>query len=304
MTTQDWLGEFLTEGYVVLQGHSSLALEALDLAESFYRLPTADHVACHVTKARGGVRGFAFGESDFEAASREDAVGLLASDTAWAPGQSSRGYSSFDFGPSGGAKGPLGRFLFAENLFPSQEFAERARVAYESFAELGRMIALAVAESVGRPLEDEDLSYSTMRLLHYSSGATGWSKAHSDYEFFALIAASATGLEVQAADGRWVSLVLEPGELALLAGDCMESFSGGRVKAVTHRVALGLERYSVPFFQGLPLSYPLHEVGMTFGEHIAGRLIRSFPHLREAHEAGELLPDLTVPAKNPFHRPT
>lgn len=293
---------FLSQGYVVLDGHHSLARDAIAVAQSFFDLNLETRMTCHVSRSKMTPRGFAMGESEYTEAVRSLPELATATDIEWAPGQSARGYSSFDVGRADTeASDPLDSFLFADNLYPTSDVRTAVEAIYREFELVAQAVLRFLGETFGMRLEEASTSYSSMRLLHYSAGAEGWSKAHTDFELFALIAASADGLEVEDSTGTWRSIAAGPEQLVLLAGDCMSELSAGAIRPVRHRVALGLERYSVPYFQGLSVDTFIAEVGMRFGEHVAGRLVRSFPHLRMAHENGELLPTLNVLERNPFH---
>lgn len=60
-----------------------------------------------------------------------------------------------------------------------------------------------------------------------------------------------TGSKEDAGDGEWVPVDPVPGALTINAGDMLQVWSNGRVKAAEHRVrasASGSERYSIAFF--------------------------------------------------------
>lgn len=291
------LSDFCTTGWAVISDDSGLATRAIEVASHFYSLGVSARLDCHISRTETGARGFTMGEAEI---SQRQEIATIQ-DIAWAPGQSARGYSSFDVGrfvPD--AIDPLSQFLYAPNLYPTTECEQEVTALHHEFEALAQRVSEAISRQTSVALPPSENAYSAMRLLYYPAGARGWSKAHTDFELFAIIASSANGLEIEDSDG-WLPLETGDDSLVLLAGDCLSSLSGGLIPAVNHRVALGLERYSIPYFQGLTLDRVLPEVGMTFGEHVAGRLVQSFPHLRLAHEAGTLLPDLSIPQKNPFH---
>lgn len=295
----------LIENGVAVVPNPRLWAESIKIAEEFYQLTIEERIACH-TSLSLAARGYSLSESEFERL-RNDGIDLsFARDVDWVGAQRRRGYSSFDIGRTSPTSptSDLVKFLFAPNVMPaSSSLVGAISSLYEDFADFSSGLSDVLLKRLehGDPPVDWNASYTSLRLLEYPEGASGWSKSHTDYEFLAVIAADSAGLQVRSSSGDWVAVDADHGELVILAGDCLQSLSAGRVRAAEHRVELGFKRLSVPFFQGLPLNFPLHALGMTFGEHVAGRLVRSFPHLRIAHDAGILLPQLDVPETNPFH---
>jgi isopenicillin N synthase-like dioxygenase len=79
--------------------------------------------------------------------------------------------------------------------------------------------------------------------------------AHEDINLITLLpAASAPGLEARDLQGKWHSIQVSPGELAINAGDMLQEASGGYFVSTTHRVVnptgpeAKLPRYSMPLF--------------------------------------------------------
>jgi len=96
---------------------------------------------------------------------------------------------------------------------------------------------------------------SQLRLMCYRENALPPSElnqgigAHSDYECFTLLHIGGPGLQLLSADDHWVDAPPMPGAFVLNTGDCMEAWTGGRLKSTQHRVVnLGKERFSLPFF--------------------------------------------------------
>lgn len=93
----------------------------------------------------------------------------------------------------------------------------------------------------------------------------GAHKDSSGWLTFLLQVGNENGLEVLAADDKtWIPAPPIPGTFVVNFGNAFEAATCGAVKATTHRVfAPGPEsnvRYSVPFFQGLPLDMTVSEV--------------------------------------------
>ena len=93
----------------------------------------------------------------------------------------------------------------------------------------------------------------------------GAHKDSSGWLTFLLQVGNEPGLEVLAADNQtWIPATPVDGTFVVNFGNAFEAATSGAVKATTHRViAPGPDsptRYSVPFFQGLPLDMTVSEV--------------------------------------------
>jgi isopenicillin N synthase-like dioxygenase len=81
------------------------------------------------------------------------------------------------------------------------------------------------------------------RILHYpplggdeEAGAVR-AAAHEDINLITLlVAATAPGLQVQDADGRWLDVPADPGSVVVNSGDMLAMASGGHYRSTTHRV--------------------------------------------------------------------
>ena len=99
------------------------------------------------------------------------------------------------------------------------------------------------------------------RILHYpplagdeEAGAVR-AAAHEDINLITLlVAATAPGLQVQDAGGRWLDVPADPGSVVVNSGDMLAMASGGHYRSTTHRVVnpAGEEsrrsRLSMPLF--------------------------------------------------------
>lgn len=70
------------------------------------------------------------------------------------------------------------------------------------------------------------------------------------------------GLEVLGRDGTWLPANPIPGSFVINFGNAFESATEGAVRATVHRVKAPTERerYSIPFFMGLPLDLKVSEI--------------------------------------------
>ena len=107
--------------------------------------------------------------------------------------------------------------------------------------EAGDMLAASLAETP-----------SMLRLLRYPAGAAGSLSAHTDFEVFTAIHQRAPGLEVRV-DGKWRRARAFPDDACavVLAGDALEFWTNGNVRAARHRVrpaAAAAPRHSIVLF--------------------------------------------------------
>ena len=93
------------------------------------------------------------------------------------------------------------------------------------------------------------------------------------------------GLEVLSATNQWIPATPIEGTFVVNFGNAFEAATEGAVKATTHRVIApgpnSKTRYSIPFFQGLPLDMTVSEVRSYIPQHV--RQLR-----KEAGEGGGL----------------
>lgn len=97
------------------------------------------------------------------------------------------------------------------------------------------------------------------------------------------------GLQVKVGD-TWESVPVPPGALVLLAGDMLETVTGGVVQSCLHRVPdIDGTRFSIPFFAGADYSAVVspaigdiaNQPAVAFGPHLLRQLLRDFPYLRD-----------------------
>ncbi|KAJ0421311.1 hypothetical protein BJY00DRAFT_110761 [Aspergillus carlsbadensis] len=96
-----------------------------------------------------------------------------------------------------------------------------------------------------------------LRVLHYPQQTTHRDEqngigAHTDVEFFTIIACDTEGLEVLGKSGNWIKVKPVPGAFVVNIADCFMRLTNDFFVSTVHRVIneSGKERYSVPFFWG------------------------------------------------------
>ena len=91
------------------------------------------------------------------------------------------------------------------------------------------------------------------------------------------------GLEVLSANNEWIQATPFEGTFVVNFGNPFEAATEGAVKATTHRVITpgpgSKTRYSIPFFQGVPLDMTVSEIRSHIPEHVR--------KLREEVEGGK-----------------
>ncbi len=152
---------------------------------------------------------------------------------------------------------------------------DTVRAYYLGMEDIGQHILASLSRSLGIPeqifREAFDDGISTLRLLHYPRQAPPDDKdpsrpgifidlegrrvqlvsgAHVDSGLLTLLAqCGVPGLQARHADGRWIDVPPRDDGFAVNFGGLLERWTGGRVKATSHRVVgLGENRFSVPFF--------------------------------------------------------
>ncbi|KAK2042898.1 2OG-Fe(II) oxygenase [Colletotrichum somersetense] len=93
------------------------------------------------------------------------------------------------------------------------------------------------------------------------------------------------GLQALNRDGGWVDVPALPGSFVINIGQAFEVVTGGACRATTHRVLSGpLERFSVPFFQGVRRDLTKDEAVGSLAEHFGRPEIRGLLLLTAAME--------------------
>ncbi len=203
-----------------------------------------------------------------------------------------------------------GNPLLGPNQWPDLPgFREAVGAYYEAVFALGRRLLGGFALSIGEPADFFDGMVtkppSQLRLIHYPANADATDApgigAHTDYECFTLLRATAPGLEVMNGAGQWIDARPVPGAFVVNIGDMFELLTNGAFVATTHRVRqVTEERYSFPLFFSLdydtrvePLAkfVPAGETprtGLVAGEHLFAQTAQSFSYQKARLAKGEI----------------
>lgn len=124
-------------------------------------------------------------------------------------------------------------------------YAALAALAGELLALLEDHTPAAVRSALSMPLREmiEGSPQTLFRILHYpplsgreEEGAVR-AAAHEDINLITLlVAATAPGLQVLDALGRWRDVPADPGSIVVNAGDMLQMATGGHYRSTTHRV--------------------------------------------------------------------
>ncbi|KXS95852.1 hypothetical protein AC578_7883 [Pseudocercospora eumusae] len=116
------------------------------------------------------------------------------------------------------------------------------------------------------------LRYPPSAKAQNESQGVGAHKDSSGWLTFLYQVDNEPGLEVMSASGEWIPATPIDGSFVVNFGNAFDAATEGAVKATVHRViAPGLEspvRYSIPFFQGLPLDMTVSEVQSYIPEEV------------------------------------
>jgi isopenicillin N synthase-like dioxygenase len=215
-----------------------------------------------------------------------------------------------------------GNPMLGPNQWPDLPgFAEAVAAYYDATFQLGCVLLRGFALALGEPMNAFDALLtkppSQLRLIHYPHNPEADDKpgigAHTDYECFTLLRATAPGLEVMNAAGEWIDVPLRPDAYVVNIGDMLELWTNGAFVATTHRVRkVSEERYSFPLFFSLDYNTQVAPMprfvtpqtpakpGLIAGEHLFAQTAQIFTYLIERIKRGELkLPDSAV-ALNSF----
>jgi len=200
------------------------------------------------------------------------------------------------------------RPLLGPNTWPAMPgFHADVTAYYRHLTDIGRQLFRAFALVLGL---DEDhfgahLQHppSQLRLIHYPLDASAEDQpgigAHTDYECFTLLFATAPGLQIADKAGAWVDVPLLDNAIIMNIGDMMEIMSNGRYLATKHRVKkVSQERYSFPLFQACDYDYVIAPVvrgeapryaPLKSGEHLFNQTAQTFAYLKRRIAEGTLV---------------
>jgi isopenicillin N synthase-like dioxygenase len=288
-------------GFFHLSGHGIPAADFAQLramAERFFALPQAQKMAVYIGLSRNH-RGYVpEGEEVFAAGSKDRK-------------------EAFDLAMDLAADDPdyvAGNPLLGPNQWPDiAGFREVVQPYYDRTFEVGRALLRGFALALGQDemFFDPFLTRppSQLRLIHYPYNEDAVDVmgigAHTDYECFTLLHATAAGLQALNGLGQWIDVPPVPGAFIVNIGDMMELLTNGEFIATSHRVRkVKEERYSFPLFFSLDYDTavaPLDNFvrpggearpGLIAGEHLFAQTAQSFAYQKARLARGEIqLPD-------------
>lgn len=157
------------------------------------------------------------------------------------------------------------------------------RLAGELLGWIEQQTPAEIRKGLSMPLPQmiEGSEETLLRPIHYpplggdeEAGAVR-AAAHGDINLITLlVAATASGLQVQDSQGRWIDVPCDPGSLAINVGDMLEMCTQGYYKSTIHRVVnpvgseSGSSRFSIPLFL-----HPRTDVRLS-PEHTAGSYLK------------------------------
>ena len=206
------------------------------------------------------------------------------------------------------------RPLLGPNIWPDMPgFREDVAAYYDHVTGIGRQLFRGFALALGLA-EDHFEAHlqnppSQLRLIHYPFDASAEDRpgigAHTDYECFTLLFATAPGLQIVDKRGEWIDVPLIEGTMIMNIGDMMEILSNGRYLATRHRVKkVRQERYSFALFHARDYDYVVapavqgeapRYAPLKGGEHLFNQTAQTFAYLKRRVASGELVLADAVP---------
>jgi len=190
--------------------------------------------------------------------------------------------------------------VYAPNQWPTlpEEFERIIKNYYTAAMRVAMDVLRAIAGVLNL-----DCDYFTDRFSHpmallrgnYYPTRPDWAgdkdfgiAAHTDYGCVTLLATDGVGgLEAQSRDGKWVSVVAEPGEFIINFGEMLQMWTDGAVRATPHRVrGSKQDRISVPLFLNPNYDTNVAPLGsgqnIHAGDHLTRRFQETYVHLKSA----------------------
>lgn len=299
------------KGYSLIRIPDKLFYDCLKLVKSFYNLDLSVRLSCLSCKD-SGILGYSPSELEISIIENE-----LNTKLPTFNGLRMRGYSSFDFLEESSIF--LGAYsLLKKNLWVKKntKFKREALLNYQKLKKFGKDLSSDITSSLSIFYKELDKKFlnnfnsdclSLMRLLEYKPGEKiGISKEHTDYEYLTIIITNCSGLEIKK-NGIWETVPFKKQHAIILPGDMMEVYTKGKIESTLHRVRCGtFKRYSVIFFQGLPLNTKINYskgkivYPTNYRKHIFSMLLKSSAHLIDNSKNIAHNLDLKIPPKNPF----
>lgn len=206
------------------------------------------------------------------------------------------------------------RPLLGPNIWPAAPgFREDVSAYYRHVTAIGRQLfrAFALALGLAENHFDAHLRHppSQLRLIHYPFDPSAEDRpgigAHTDYECFTLLFATAPGLQTVDKLGQWIDVPPIDGTLVMNVGDMMEVLSNGRYLATRHRVRkVREERYSFALFHACDYDHVIAPVvagevpryaPLKGGEHLFNQTAQTFAYLKRRVACGDLVLDDAAP---------
>lgn len=200
------------------------------------------------------------------------------------------------------------RPLLGPNQWPEMPgFREDVQAYYQHVTAIGGQLfrAFALALGLDETYFDAHLRHppSQLRLIHYPYDATAEDRpgigAHTDYECFTTLFATAPGLQIVDKRGQWTDVPLVEDTMIMNIGDMMEILSNGRYVATRHRVKkVKEERYSFALFHACDYDYavapvirgePPRYAPLKGGDHLFNQTAQTFAYLRRRIADGTLV---------------
>lgn len=155
-----------------------------------------------------------------------------------------------------------------------KEFSEYGKKLYKAFEKSGGALLKAIAIHLGLP-EDYfdaqiDKGNSILRSIHYppitqEPKSAIRAEQHEDINLITLlVGASAGGLQILNAEGEWLDILPQDGEIVINVGDMLQRLTNNYLVSTTHRVVNPPKeewhkpRLSIPFFL-----HPVSEMDLT-----------------------------------------
>lgn len=278
------IGEAYEEiGFVALKGHFlsiELSTNLYEEVKRFFDLPTEIKESYEI-EGIGGQRGYtSFG--------KESAKGKKEGDLKefWHFGQEVVGNDAL-------------KAQYPENVQVKEipNFNKVGMEAYKNLEKTAIYVLRALALYIGLDEFYFD-NYVTngnsiLRPIHYPpiqgepKGAVR-AAAHGDINLITLLmGASASGLEVQNKQGKWIPVTALPEQLVINVGDMLERLTNNKLRSTIHRVVnppreeWGKSRYSIPFF-----THPISEMSLNC---LPECITETHPKVYDDITAGEFL---------------
>lgn len=191
------------------------------------------------------------------------------------------------------------------------KFKEDIKAYYEAVFALSNVLFRGFALALNLPEDSFTKLITTppsqLRLVHYPFSPNAPEDrpgigAHTDYECFTILLATADGLEVQNGAGEWIDAPVVEDAFVINIGDMLEVLSNGYYVATMHRVRkVKQERYSFPMFCAcdydtvikpvdslLSLDNPSRYAPVVCGEHLYAQTMQTFSYLKKRLANGTL----------------